>query len=74
MRITGQSGAGYHPNTGVKLSHTSSISGIGQDKTQTTLFSPKAFQVSVGRNSGVGDFRHTSKVTEEKAAGKAKSE
>ena len=38
------------------------------------MFSPKAFQVGTGRNSGVGDFGHTGKVTEEKTVGKAKSE
>ena len=74
MRITGRSGVGYHPNTGVKSSHTSSMHRMSRDETRMTLFSPKAFQVSTGRNSGVGDFRHTGEVTKEKTVGKAESE
>ena len=38
------------------------------------LFSPKAFQVGTGRNSGVGGLGHAGEVAKEKAIGKAKSE
>ena len=44
------------------------------DKVQTTLFSPKAFQVSVGRNGGVSGLRHAGEVDDEKAVDKTKSE
>ena len=49
------------------------MSRMRRDEARMTLFSPKAFQVSTGRNSGVGNFGHTGKVTEEKAVGEAKS-
>ena len=49
------------------------MSRMGQNEARTTLFSPKAFQVGMGRNGGVGDFGHAGKVTDEKAVGKAKS-
>ena len=42
------------------------------NKVQTTLFSPKVFQVGTGRNSGVGSLKHTGKVTDEKAVDKTK--
>ena len=74
MQITCQSGMGYHPNPRVKSSHTSSMSRMRQDETWTTLFSPKAFQVGTGRNSGVSDFGHAGEVTKEKAVGKAESD
>ena len=47
---------------------------VSRNKVQTTLFSPKVFQVSVGRNSSVGGLGHTGEVTEENAVGKTKSE
>ena len=68
MRIAGGSSVGYHPNTGIKLSH-SSVSRMRQDKGQTTLFSPKAFRVSMSGNSGVGVV----KVGDDKTVSKAKS-
>ena len=74
MRITGRSGAGYHPNSGVELSHTSSMGRMSQNEVWTTLFGPKAFQVGTSRNSGVGGLRHTGEVTKEEVIGKAKSE
>ena len=73
MQIAGGSGVGYHPNTRIETSHTSLMRGMSRNKVQTTLFSPKAFQVGTGRNSGVGGSRHTGKVTEEKTVGEAKS-
>ena len=72
MRIAGGSGAGYHPNTRVESIHTSLMRRMSRNKVQMTLFSPEAFQVGTGRNSGVGAFRHTGKVTKEEAIGKAK--
>ena len=51
MRITGKSGAGYHPYTGVEACHTSSMHRMGRDKTRTTLFGPKAFQVGASGNA-----------------------
>ena len=65
---------GYHPNARAKSGHTSSMSRMSQNEAQTTLFGPKAFQVSMGRNSGVGGCRHTGEVTKEEVIGKAKSE
>ena len=47
--------------------------GLPPVKVQTTLFSPKVFQVGVGRNSGVGGLGHAGEVTNEKAVGKTKS-
>ena len=47
---------------------------MSQEKVRATLFSPKAFQVGMGRNSGVGDLGHTGEVTDENAVGKTKSE
>ena len=44
------------------------------NKVWTTLFSPKAFQVGTGRNSGVGGLGHAGKVYNEKAVDKTKSE
>ena len=73
MGIAGGSGAGYHPNTGVESGHTSSVRRMSRDKVRTMLFSPKAFQVGVGRNGGVSGLRHAGKVDNEKAVDKAKS-
>ena len=73
MWITSRSGAGYHPNPGVKLGHTSSMSRMSRNKVRMMLFCPKAFQVGAGRNDGVGGLGHTGEVTDEKAVGKTKS-
>ena len=43
------------------------------NKVWMMLFSPKAFQVSAGRNGGVGGLGHTGEVTDENAVGKTKS-
>ena len=69
MGIAGGSGVGYHPNTGVESGHTSSVCRMSRDKVQTTLFSPKAFQVGTGRNGGVCGLRHAGEVYNEKAVG-----
>ena len=37
------------------------------------MFSPKAFQVSVSKNGGVGGLGHTGRVADENAVGKTKS-
>ena len=37
------------------------------------LFSPKAFQVGMGRNGGVGDLGHTGEVTDKDAVDKTES-
>ena len=74
MQIAGGSGVGYHPNTGIESSHTSSVRRMGRDKVQMMLFSPKAFQVGTGRNGGVGGLRHAGEVDNEKAVDKTKSE
>ena len=71
MQITGGSSAGYHPNTRVKLSHTSSASRVRWNEVRATLLSPKAFQVGMGRNGGVSFGVHADKVGNDKAAGKA---
>ena len=70
MQITGRSSKGYHPNSGIKSSHPSSVSRMRQDKRQTTLFSPKAFQVSVSGDSGVSFGVHADKVGNDEAMGK----
>ena len=73
MQITGGSSMGYHPNAGVKSSHTSSMSRMGQNKVRTTLFSPKVFQVGMSGNSGVSFSVHTGEVGNDESVGKAKS-
>ena len=46
---------------------------MGQDKTWTTLFGPKVFQVGASGNDGVGGLRHAGEVADKKAVGKTKS-
>ena len=46
---------------------------MSQDKTRTTLLSPKAFQVGVSGNGSVGGLGHTGEVANKKAVGKTKS-
>ena len=70
MQITGGSSAGHHPNTGIKLSISSSVGRMGQNEVQTMLFSPKVFQVSTSRNGGVSFGVHADKVGNDEAAGK----
>ena len=70
MWITGGSSTVYHPNAGVKLSHTSSVSGMGWNEVRTTLFSPKVFQVGMGGDSGVSFGVHADEVGNDEAAGK----
>ena len=74
MQITGRSGAGYHPNTRVKLGHTSSMSRMSWNEVRTVLFSPLTFHINVSGDYGVGLIVHAGKMREEKAVGKAKSE
>ena len=50
------------------------MSRMSWNKVRTTLFSPKAFQVGTGRNSGVGVLGHTGEMTDKNAVGKTKSE
>ena len=73
MWITSRSSTGYHPNAGIKSSHPSSVSRMKQDKGQTTLFSPKVFQVSASGNSGVGVGIHAGEMGDDKSAGKTNS-
>ena len=73
MRITGGSGARYHPNTGVKSGHASSMSRMGQNEVRMTLFSPKAFQVGTSGNSGIGFGVHTGEMGNNKTIDKNKS-
>ena len=73
MWIAGRCGAGYHPNTRIELSHTSSMHRVSRNEVRVTLFSPKAFQVGTGRNSGIGGLRHAGEVADENAVGKTKS-
>ena len=46
---------------------------MGQDKRWTTLFSPKAFQVDMSGNSGVGVDIHAGEMGNNKSVGKANS-
>ena len=64
MWITGGSGVGYHP---------SYMNRMGSDKSQTTLFSPKAFQVGASGNSCVGVGVHIGKVHNNEAVCKTDS-
>ena len=70
MWITGGSSAGYHPNTGIKLSHPSSVSRMRRYKRRMMLFSPEVFQVSASGNSGVSFGVHADKVDNDEAVGK----
>ena len=73
MQIASRSSVGYHPNTRIKMSHPSSVSRMGWNESQTTLFSPKVFQASMSGNSGVGIVIHTGKVGDDETISKAKS-
>ena len=64
---------GYHPNAGIKLSHPSSVSRMGWNESQMMLFSPKALQVGMSGNGGVGVVVHTGEVGDDKTVSKAKS-
>ena len=64
---------GYHPNAGIEMGHSSSMSRMSWNETRTMLFGPEAFQVGVSGHSGIGDFGHAGEVRDEKAIGKAKS-
>ena len=72
MQITGGSSAEYHPNTGIKTSHSSSVNRMRWNKVQMMLLSPKAFQVSASGNSGVGFDVHAGKVGNDETTGKTK--
>ena len=73
MWIIGGSSAGYHPNTGVKASHSSHMSRMRSDKSRTMLFSPKVFQVSVGGDSCVGIGIHIGKIGDDEKVCKTNS-
>ena len=74
MRVMGNDGVGYHPNTGVKMSHTPLSLRMSMNKVWTVLFRPLTFHVGASGDDGVGLITYTGKVTEEKTVGKAKSE
>ena len=74
MRVTGNDGAGYHPNTGVKTSHTPLSLRMSTNKVGMTLFRPLTFHIGASGDDSVGLIIHTGEVTEEKTVGKAKSE
>ena len=73
MQITSRSSTGYHPNAGIKSSHPSSVSRMRQGKGQTTLFSPKVFQVGTSGNSGVGVGIRAGEMGDDKSTGKTNS-
>ena len=73
MQIASGSSTGYQPNAGIKLSHSSSVSRVGPDESQMTLFGPKAFQVGTSGNSGVGIVVHAGEVRADETVSKAKS-
>ena len=74
MGVTGNDGVGYHPNTGVKTSHTPLSLWMSTDKVWMMLFRPLTFHISTSGDYGVGLIVHTGEVTEDKTVGKAKSD
>ena len=74
MRVMGNDGTGYHPNTGVRTSHTPLSFRMRPNKVRMTLFNPLMFHIGASGDDGVGLIVHTGEVTEDKTVGKAKSE
>ena len=70
MQITGGSTAGYHPNAGIESSHSSLVGRMRWNEVWTMLFSPKAFQVGMGRDGGVSFGVHANEVGNDEAVGK----
>ena len=71
MRVTHDSGPGYHPNAGVKSGHPSPMSRMSRNETQTMLFGPEAFQVGMSGNGGVSLVVHVGEVGDDEKVGMA---
>ena len=72
MGVVSNDGAGHHSNAGVETGCTSLSIQVSRNKIWMMLFSPKAFQVGTGRDSGVSFGVHAGKVGDDEKIGTAK--
>ena len=71
MGVTGNDGARHHPNTRVKMGHSSLLLWVSLDKVWTVLFSPLTLHISVSGDYGVGLIVHVGKVGDNEEIGMA---